>query len=241
MQCRRPGFSPWVGKIPWRREWPPIPVFWPGKFHGLYSILYIKLNRRVFHACTFWYKILVKWLSWLLIEGKKGVRVLFGQEKTHDTAQNNLMDLHGICWWRFWQFVDGVTWIDRNLRGRDENAGCITQIWLNSTICCSVAQSCQTLCDPMDCSPRGFPVLHYLSEFAQTHVHWVSHAIQPSHPSLLPSPPVLNPSQHQGLFQGNWTEVANSPQVSADHSHKGSFAPVLCLVWENMAYCPLKG
>ena len=45
----------------------------------------------------------------------------------------------------------------------------------------SVAKSCPTLCDPMDCSMPGFPVLHYLPELAQTHVHWVSDAIQPSH------------------------------------------------------------
>ena len=48
--------------------------------------------------------------------------------------------------------------------------------------CCSVAQSCLTLCNPMDCSMPGFPVLHYLEEFAQPHVHWVNDDIQPSHP-----------------------------------------------------------
>ena len=57
--------------------------------------------------------------------------------------------------------------------------------------CCSVTQSCLTLCDPMDCSTPGFPVHRYLPEFAQTHVHWVDDAIQPSHPLcsclLLPS------------------------------------------------------
>ena len=57
--------------------------------------------------------------------------------------------------------------------------------------CCSVAQSCLTLCDPMDCSTPGFPVLHYFPEVAQTHVHRVSDAIQPSRPLshllLLPS------------------------------------------------------
>ena len=53
----------------------------------------------------------------------------------------------------------------------------------------------------MDCSTLGFPVLHYLSEFAHTHVHRVGDAIQPSHPLLPPSPPALNLSQHQGLFQ----------------------------------------
>ena len=48
--------------------------------------------------------------------------------------------------------------------------------------CCSVAQLCLTLCNPMNCSTLGFPVLHYLQEFTQTHVHWVEAAIQPSHP-----------------------------------------------------------
>ena len=65
----------------------------------------------------------------------------------------------------------------------------------------SVAQSCPTLCDPMNCSTPGLPVRHHLPEFTQTHVHWVSDAIQPSHPLSSPSPPALNPSQHQGLFQ----------------------------------------
>ena len=67
--------------------------------------------------------------------------------------------------------------------------------------CCWVAQSCPTLCDPMDCSTPKFPVIHYLLEFAQTHVHWVGDAIQPSHPLLSLSPPAFNLSQNQGLFQ----------------------------------------
>ena len=65
----------------------------------------------------------------------------------------------------------------------------------------SVAQSCPTLCDPMDCSVPGLPIHHQLQEFAQTHVHWVGDAIQPSHPLSSPSPAIFNPSQHQGLFQ----------------------------------------
>ena len=65
----------------------------------------------------------------------------------------------------------------------------------------SVAQSCPTLCDPMNRSTPGLPVHHQLPEFTQTHVHRVSDAIQPSHPLLSPSPPAPNPSQHQGLFQ----------------------------------------
>ena len=64
----------------------------------------------------------------------------------------------------------------------------------------SVAQLCLTLCNTMDCSMPAFPVLHYLLELAQTHVHQVSDAIQPSHPLLPSSPPALNLFQHQGLF-----------------------------------------
>ena len=64
----------------------------------------------------------------------------------------------------------------------------------------SVAQSCLTLCDPMNRSTPGLPVHHQLPEFTQTQVHRVSDAIQPSHPLSYPSPPAPNPSQHQGLF-----------------------------------------
>ena len=63
----------------------------------------------------------------------------------------------------------------------------------------SVTQSHLTLCDPMDCSTPGLPVHHQHPEFAQTHVHQVSDAIQPSHPLSSPSPPVFNLSQHWGL------------------------------------------
>ena len=65
----------------------------------------------------------------------------------------------------------------------------------------TVAQSCPTLCDPMNCSTPGLPVHHQLLEFTQTHVHPVSDSIQPSHPLLSPSPPAPNSSQHQSLFQ----------------------------------------
>ena len=73
-------------------------------------------------------------------------------------------------------------------------------MWLS---CCfsSAATSCSTLWGPMDYRILGFPVLHYLLEVAQTHVHWVGDAIQPSHPLSPLSPPALNLSQHGGLFQ----------------------------------------
>ena len=77
-------------------------------------------------------------------------------------------------------------------------------------LCCSVTQSCPTLCDPMDCSTPGFPIHHQLPELTQTHVHPVGDAIQPSHPLSSPSPPAFNLSQHQGLFQ----RVSSSHQMA---------------------------
>ena len=67
--------------------------------------------------------------------------------------------------------------------------------------CCSLAKSCPTLCNPMDCIMPSFPVFHNLPEFAQTHIHWIGEAIQPFHPLSPLSPPALNLSQHQGHFQ----------------------------------------
>ena len=67
--------------------------------------------------------------------------------------------------------------------------------------CCSVTKSCLTLCESMNCSMPGFPVLHCLLEFAQTHVHWVGDDIQPTHPLSPPSPLCLNLSLNLGLFK----------------------------------------
>ena len=74
----------------------------------------------------------------------------------------------------------------------------------------SVAQSCLTLCHPMDCSTPDFPVAHQLPDPSQTHIHRIGDAIQSSHPLSSPSPPILNLSQHQGLFK--W--VGSSHQVA---------------------------
>jgi len=74
----------------------------------------------------------------------------------------------------------------------------------------SVSRSCPPLCDPMDCSPQGFPVHHQLLQLTQTHVHQVGDAIRPSHPLSSSSPPAFNLSQLQGLFQ--W--VSSSHQVA---------------------------
>ena len=85
----------------------------------------------------------------------------------------------------------------------------------------SVTQSCPTSCDPMDCSTPGFPVHHQLPELTQTHVHWVSDAIQPSYPLSSPSPPTFNHSQHQGLFK--W--VSSSNQVAKILEFQLQFSP----------------
>ena len=94
--------------------------------------------------------------------------------------------------------------------------GCLSQPWSlptgwsstpphvvarNGSQSSSVAQSCPTLCDPVNRSTPGLPVHHQRPEFTQTHLHRVGDAIQPSHPLSSPSPPAPNPSQHQSLFQ----------------------------------------
>ena len=86
--------------------------------------------------------------------------------------------------------------------------------------CCSVAQSCPTLWDPMDCSMPGFPLLHCLLEFAQNHIHWVGDAIQSSCPLLSPSLRAFSLFQHQGLFQ--WVGIF----TSGDQSRKWQPTPV---------------
>ena len=89
---------------------------------------------------------------------------------------------------------------------------CQNQIRKNSVQFSSVAQLCQTLCDPMNCSTPGLPVHHQLPEFTQTLIHRVIDDIQPSHPLSSPSPPAPNPSQHQSLFQ--WVNSKRKLQVT---------------------------
>ena len=109
--------------------------------------------------------------------------------------------------------------------------------FLNFIIVIFVQSLSTTLCDPMDCSTPGFPVLHHLPEFAQTRVYWVGNAIQPSHPLLSPSPPTLNLSLHQGFFQwvGSSHQVAESIGASASASvlpmNIQDWFPLSWLVW----------
>ena len=100
-------------------------------------------------------------------------------------------------------FTVARTWKQPRCHSTDE---WIKKLWYINTMeysvqFSSVAQSCLTLCDPMNRSTPGLPVHHQLPESTQTHVHRVSDAILPSHPLSSPSPPAPNPSQHQSLFQ----------------------------------------
>ena len=97
----------------------------------------------------------------------------------------SLAQLHNFTIWKLW----------------DKEANRLSDLFLISVQFSSVAQSCPTLCDPMNCSTPGLPIHHQLPKFTQTHVHQVGDAIQPSHPLSSATPPAPNPSQHQGLFQ----------------------------------------
>ena len=84
--------------------------------------------------------------------------------------------------------------------------------------CCSVAKSCPTLCDPMDFSTLGFPVLHYLPKFAQTHVHWANGTIQPSYPFSPPSPLALKSFPGSASFPVNQLFESDGQSVRASTS-----------------------
>ena len=108
--------------------------------------------------------------------------------------------------WPSWQIHDSLLRIHYSECICCSEALSILRLWN----CFSVAKLCPAVCNPVHCSMPGFPVLHYLPEFAEIHVHWVGDAIQPPHPLSPPSPPALNLSQHQGLFQ----RVSSSHQVA---------------------------
>ena len=95
--------------------------------------------------------------------------------------------------------------------------------------CCSVAKSCLTLCDPTNCSTPGFPVLYYLLKFAQTHVHWISDVIQPSHPLSSSSPPTFSLSQQS--FPVNQLFASGGQSIRASASASASVLPVNIQGW----------
>ena len=106
----------------------------------------------------------------------------------------------------------------------------------------SVPQSCLTLCNPMVCSMPGFPVHHQLLELAQTHVHLVGDAIQPSHPLSSSSSPAFNLSQHQGLFHWvssfiTWPKHWSfSPSISLSNEYSGLIS--FRIDWFDLFACP---
>ena len=108
----------------------------------------------------------------------------------------------------------------------------------------SVTKLCQTLCDPMDCSMLGFPVLHYLPRFAQTHVHLVDDAIQPSHPLLVPFSSRLQPFPASGSFPVSRLFASDSQRIGASAS--ASVLPMniqdwFPLGWTGMISLQIKG
>ena len=217
-QCRRCGFYPWVRKTPWRRKWQPTPVFLPGKSHGQRSLAGNSPwgSHRVRHGLVTQQSLAAaaNILQMLLLQVLKGI-----QDK-------NIFILHWILpkinsqekSWNHGIFngpccVLSILLISFSANGPPPPPSPDPHLWwcFSLTCCYSlVTKSCPTPCDPMDCSTLGFPVLHYLLDFAQTHVHWIDDVIQPSHPLLSPSPPALNLSQHQGPFP--W--VGSSHQVA---------------------------
>ena len=127
--------------------------------------------------------------------------------------------VHGIFQQRILEWID-ITFSRGSSHLRDQtHVACIgrqiiyrwdtreANLHISSVQFSSVAQSCQTLCDPMNRSTPGLPVHDQLPEFTQTHIHRGGDVIQPSHPLSSPSPPALNPSQHQSLFQ--WVNSSN--------------------------------
>ena len=137
------------------------------------------------------------------------------------------------CWHWPKVFVLFANWLITNFQ-TCKSAGNIyvlvlIMVYIMVVVCCSVTHLCPTLCDLMDCSTPHFPVLHYLPEFAQTRVHWISDAIQPSHPLSPPFPPALSLSQHQGLFQwvGSLHQVAKVLELQFSIGPSGEYSGLI--------------
>ena len=154
--------------------------------------------------------ILVKWMNLKPVVPNE----VSQREKKNYYILTHIWNLEKWHWWTYLQGRNGDTDIENGLvgpvgEGESEMNG-ESSINTYSVQFSSVAQSCLTLCNPMNNSTPGIPVHHQLPESTQTHVLWVDDAIQPSHPLSSPSSPALNLSQRQGLFK--W--VSSSHQVA---------------------------
>ena len=124
--------------------------------------------------------------------------------------------------WETW--VRSLGWEDPPEKGKAAPSSVLAWRELSS-----VAQSCPTLCNPVDYSTPCFPVHYHLLELAQTYVHWVGDAIQPSHPLTSPSPPAFNLTQHQGLFQwvGSLHQVAEYWSLTSSISSSSEYSGLI--------------
>ena len=155
--------------------------------------------------------------------------LLFGQLSSKSLVNSIVW---GICSCR----TDVSSDNSHNVKGPQSHSYC----------CCLVTKSCLILCDLMNCSTPDLSVLHYLSDFAQTHVHWVADAIQWSHPLSCPSPPALNLSQNQGLFQwvGSSHQRAKVLKLQLQHQSFNEYSGLISfrIDWSDLAvHGSLKG
>ena len=138
---------------------------------------------------TAWCLALVKWL----LPAKLSSPAV-GTYRLHPPLQEALMGRVHKPWWP-------CNWVTSNSKTSVPCVCvCVCVCVITGYHCCSVTRLCLTLCDTMDCSTLGFPVLHHLLEFPPTHVHWISDAIQPSHPLSSPSRPALKSFPASGSF-----------------------------------------
>ena len=200
---------PLSSKEIWRRQWQPTPVLLSGKSHGWRSLV----------SCSPWGRYKSDTTEWLHFD--------FSLSCTREGNGNPLQcsclgnPRYGGAWWAaiygVAQSRTRLKWLSSSSSKEVMKGG--TEEYLMRHQFSSVAQSCLTLCDPMDWSRPGFPVFHQPLELAQTHVHRAGDAIQPSHPLSSPSPPAFNRSQHQGLF--HWVsslhQVAKILELQLQH------------------------
>ena len=191
--------------ISWRRKWQPTPVFLPGKTHGQRSLV----------GCSPWGRTESDTTEWLHFHFSLSC---IGEGNSNPLQCSCLENPRYRGGW--WAAVYGVAQSRTRLKRLSSSSSSrnihrtpppgafpadhllflLLLLFTRSAQSSPVAQSCPTLCDPMNRSPPGLPVHHHLPEFTQTHIHRVGDAIQPSHPLSSPFPPAPNCSQHQRLF-----------------------------------------